>query len=92
MGCRLWGHTESDTTEATWQRERIMRDHQEVGEPIFSFRVCGSARWASPGVLGAVGQEVESWIVPSPTAAAASALLSVACPVPRVLCPPLCCK
>ena len=20
MGCHLWGHTESDTTEATWQR------------------------------------------------------------------------
>lgn len=43
-----------------------MRNHQEVGEPVFNFRVCGSARWASPGVLGSVGQEVESWIVPSP--------------------------
>ena len=20
-GCRLWGHTESDTTEATWQQQ-----------------------------------------------------------------------
>ena len=20
VGCRLWGHTESDTTEATWQQ------------------------------------------------------------------------
>ena len=22
VGCRLWGHTESDTTEATWRRRR----------------------------------------------------------------------
>ena len=24
MGCRLWGHTESDTTEVTWQRQCII--------------------------------------------------------------------
>ena len=23
VGCRLWGHTESDTTEATWQQQHI---------------------------------------------------------------------
>ena len=22
VGCRLWGHTESDTTEATWQQQQ----------------------------------------------------------------------
>ena len=22
VGCRLWGHTESDTTEATWQQKQ----------------------------------------------------------------------
>ena len=22
MGCRLWGRTESDTTEATWQQQQ----------------------------------------------------------------------
>ena len=22
LGCRLWGHTESDTTEATWQQQQ----------------------------------------------------------------------
>ena len=22
MGCHLWGHTESDTTEATWQQQQ----------------------------------------------------------------------
>ena len=23
VGCRLWGHTESDTTEATWQQQAV---------------------------------------------------------------------
>ena len=23
VGCRLWGHTESDTTEATWQQQHV---------------------------------------------------------------------
>ena len=23
VGCRLWGHTKSDTTEATWQRVHL---------------------------------------------------------------------
>ena len=23
LGCRLWGHTESDTTEATWQQQNL---------------------------------------------------------------------
>ena len=22
VGCRLWGHTESDTTEVTWQQQQ----------------------------------------------------------------------
>ena len=24
VGCRLWGHTESDTTEVTWQQQQLM--------------------------------------------------------------------
>ena len=24
VGCRLWGHTESDTTEATWQQQPVL--------------------------------------------------------------------
>ena len=27
MGCRLWGHTESDTTEATWQQQQQQQQH-----------------------------------------------------------------
>ena len=25
MGCHLWGRTESDTTEVTWQRQQLKR-------------------------------------------------------------------
>ena len=25
VGCRLWGHTESDTTETTWQQQLKLR-------------------------------------------------------------------
>ena len=27
VGCRLWGHTESDTTEVTWQQQQQQRPH-----------------------------------------------------------------
>ena len=27
VGCRLWGHTESDTTEATWQQLKRLSMH-----------------------------------------------------------------
>ena len=27
MGCRLWGHTESDTTETTWQQQQSVHTH-----------------------------------------------------------------
>ena len=35
MGCRLWGHTESDTTEVTWQQQlrnqwREMKKTKEI--------------------------------------------------------------
>ena len=26
MGCRLWGRTESDMTEATWQKQQQLRN------------------------------------------------------------------
>ena len=29
VGCRLWGRTESDTTEATWQQQQ-QHEFQEV--------------------------------------------------------------
>jgi len=28
VGCRLWGHTESDTTEVTWQQEILELDNE----------------------------------------------------------------
>ena len=40
MGCRLWGRTESDTTEVTWQQQqcpyslkgrRVKRRRRQVG-------------------------------------------------------------
>ena len=32
-GCRLWGHTESDTTEATWQQQQ--QQQQQVSDTCF---------------------------------------------------------
>ena len=33
MGCRLWGRTESDTTEATWQQQQ--QQQQQVSDTCF---------------------------------------------------------
>jgi len=33
VGCRLWGRTESDTTEATWQAAAALQ-HLEQGFPM----------------------------------------------------------
>ena len=30
MGCRLQGHTESDTTEATWQQQQLGNQWREM--------------------------------------------------------------
>ena len=30
MGCRLWGRTESDTTEATWQQQHVPLERMEL--------------------------------------------------------------
>ena len=29
VGCRLWGRTESDTTEATWQQQQQQQQQQQ---------------------------------------------------------------
>ena len=38
MGCRLWGRTESDTTEATWQQQqqgiRGVVEHSETSKGL----------------------------------------------------------
>ena len=41
VGCRLWGRTESDTTEATQQQQQ----HKSSGpaKPLSSFHTCASA-------------------------------------------------
>ena len=31
VGCRLWGRTESDTTEATWQQQQPVLPNQPEG-------------------------------------------------------------
>ena len=30
VGCRLWGRTESDTTEATWQQQQQQQQYMKV--------------------------------------------------------------
>ena len=57
MGCRLWGHTESDTTEATWQLSRPFRCQSSwTGQWMKQCRLSafpreGSTQWrACPGV------------------------------------------
>ena len=44
MGCRLWGRTQSDTTEATWQRQHQndiikISPKNRNGEESFSLNV-----------------------------------------------------
>ena len=56
VGCRLWGRTESDTTEATWQQQQqhyaaiyvayILS--QSVSCPLTMFMILYSP-WNSPG-------------------------------------------
>ena len=35
MGCRLWGHTQSDTTEVTQQQQQKQQQQQPVMENVF---------------------------------------------------------
>ena len=41
VGCRLWGHTESDTTEVTWQ-QRCRRQTLRVGDGQGGLACCDS--------------------------------------------------
>ena len=49
-GCRLWGHTESDTTEATWQQQQqhtftpssCSPQRFPFDNPKFAFNICKS--------------------------------------------------
>ena len=34
MGCRLWGRTESDTTEATWQQQQQQVNNTSVSKDM----------------------------------------------------------
>ena len=35
MGCRLWGRTESDTTEATWQQQHVLFTLKELEHTMY---------------------------------------------------------
>ena len=47
MGCRLWGRTELDTTEATQQQQQQRRRGRQKGVPCRQFCVmlCNFAKW-----------------------------------------------
>ena len=56
VGCRLWGRTESDTTEATWQQQKCFTTHvlpvfyesahpQDTHSSRFSAFCWGRGRW-----------------------------------------------
>ena len=40
VGCRLWGRTESDTTEATWQQQQQAYKLFEVMNHDYLFHFC----------------------------------------------------
>ena len=39
MGCRLWGHTESDTTEATSQQQQHTHFGEEYRDPFKKLKI-----------------------------------------------------
>ena len=40
VGCRVWGRTESDTTEATWQEQQpFLRARTPTPDPLSRFQV-----------------------------------------------------
>ena len=53
VGCRLWGHTESDTTEATWQQEAAIG----VGVRQKVIRVTAAIKTTGDSDLHRVGWE-----------------------------------
>ena len=60
VGCRLWGRTESDTTEATWQQQEFFKEHPALCKMIPHFDPSGLGEWTEnterPGVMVS-----ESW-------------------------------
>ena len=40
VGCRLWGRTESDTTEATQQQQQLILTWLRLQRPYFQIRLC----------------------------------------------------
>ena len=36
VGCRLWGRTELDTTEATWQQQEFFKEHPALCKILYS--------------------------------------------------------
>ena len=48
VGCRLWGHTESDTTEVTWQRQQWISLGLHPRLDVL-LRMCDLVRWNDGG-------------------------------------------
>ena len=52
MGCRLWGRTESDTTEATWQQQQqCMIEASLVAQMVKHL----PTMWIDPGLIPGSG-------------------------------------
>ena len=57
VGCHLWGHTESDTTEVTEQQQQ-QKTAYEISRCDWSSDVCSSDLWGSLGKNTGVGCHV----------------------------------
>ena len=60
VGCRLWGRTESDTTEATWQQQQQQQVTKQARTNANSRRVRSWRRGCIRSSVGAHQQEVSS--------------------------------
>ena len=44
VGCRLWGRTESDMTEVTWQQQQQQNDYNQKDRKNWYYQGCGEIR------------------------------------------------
>ena len=55
MGCRLWGRTESDTTEATWPQQLEQSLQREASGPaVLARKGHGVCFWVFPRSAGSL--------------------------------------
>ena len=53
MGCHLWGRTELDTTEATWQQQPLTDMNRRAGQSFGNCYIPWQPQRAVKSVLGA---------------------------------------